>query len=94
MTSPRKSRQEANRECRSGMRLHVEGDQPFPLQTTIVERRDGTTGNIRRWSQGDAERCRLCRVCKASRGEDGQSQCYVEVRGQIAPGSGPLLSLL
>ncbi len=55
----------------------------MPVQTLRILR-DESTGIIRRWRPGDAERCQLCRICTVQVGEDGMSVCYKEAAGVIS----------
>jgi hypothetical protein len=65
---------------------------PEPIQALRVAFRaaDGTayTAMVRRWTAASAAGCRLCGVCTARPGADGQWLCVVAVEGEAPEGLG------
>jgi len=68
--------------------------RPVPLQALTVTvgaaGRASYTAIVRRWSPGEAARCRLCSVCTAKVGLDRQSVCVVAVEGAVPVGDDAL----
>jgi len=75
-------------------RARVVSFRPVPLQAlTVTVGAAGLvsyTAIVRRWSPGEAARCRLCTVCTAKVGLDRQSVCVVAVEGPVPVGDDAL----